>query len=618
MDSKSYKYCVDTVAAGVRLDALDEIFREKMPGRRVDGYVSLLRISFMRCPIGTYNGEIYFFTGRIYEVIGEAGFGNLIYDVMERLHIPAGDYGRIEGIVKVCRRVVAVNELRLSVDKVVFSNCVYNVRSGETERFGPECVQFHELPYAYEKGAKGHIWDEFLRQVLPNDSYRSILQEFVGSLFIPRSEAKMETLMILKGSGSNGKSVVFDTLVGVLGRDNVSNFGLDEICGTSTERKRNIASMNGKRLNYASETRRFVIDGVSGTLKALISGEPVTARAMYGINFTAYDIPQIMINTNQMPEIKDWSYGMRRRMCILPFNVEIPKWRQNKSLSADLRAEYPYIFNWIMEGRRKFIANKYKLDDNTIMDDLMDEFFSETNSVLMYANSEGWRKSPAAIIDQPPVWMRLKDFYSGYCRWCLANDEYRETRRAASKILEDAGFKRRRSGSRVFIAFYGEKAEAYLKSLLERKNRQHEVLAGKLRDMHVNVTKVKDMIEDVQKETGWKRIIVGFRDLAEFIDLPVNVPNEVTKGSLEGYYEMYKGLYFFNADEIARFWIPQYEKRLRSKELRRIVKEQTRITADEALNRGGQIDLNSLSMNEILKHFDNENGEENGEDGEED
>ena len=69
---------------------------------------------------------------------------------------------------------------------------------------------------------------------------------------------------------------------------------------------------------------------------------------------------------------------MRRRICIIPFEVEIPgKARQKKELSRDLEAEYPAIFNWILEGRDRFIANGYKLTDSKELENVMDEYQSE-------------------------------------------------------------------------------------------------------------------------------------------------------------------------------------------------------------------------------------------------
>ena len=39
--------------------------------------------------------------------------------------------------------------------------------------------------------------------------------------------------------------------------------------------------------------------------------------------------------------------------------------------SRDLEAEYPAIFNWILEGRDRFIANGYKLTDSKELENVM-------------------------------------------------------------------------------------------------------------------------------------------------------------------------------------------------------------------------------------------------------
>lgn len=219
--------------------------------------------------------------------------------------------------------------------------------------------------------------------MLPDEGWQHVFQEFLGSIFIDRRTAKIETMLVLRGSGSNGKSVVFETIMGILGRDNVSNFGIGALI-TGTERKKNIAYINGKRLNYCSEIQALEIGRDSDVLKSLISGEPTEARPMYGDNFTAYDIPLLMANANQMPYLKDWSYGMKRRICILPFEIEIPIARQRKSLARDLEREYSAIFNWILEGRDRFISNGYKLSENKKLDKVMDEYQAESSTVMKF------------------------------------------------------------------------------------------------------------------------------------------------------------------------------------------------------------------------------------------
>ena len=276
-------------------DKLSEALSSERVNVRIDAVTMLLRDALTESSMGMYGGVLYYFGGKVYLPLSSDEFSNVIYDVMREVGLPVGDYGRVEMMVKVCRRAVSVKRLELSSDKMVFRNCVYDVQHNECCGFSRDCVQFYCADYDYDKTVKGFLWKHFLNQVLPNKVHQRILQEFVGSLFVDRRKVKIETLLVLKGSGSNGKSVVFDTLRGLLGHENVSTFSLDELIGGGLEKKRNLATMNGKRLNYASESGQFVIDGNSGILKAIISGEPVEARAMYGENFTACDLPLIII-----------------------------------------------------------------------------------------------------------------------------------------------------------------------------------------------------------------------------------------------------------------------------------------------------------------------------------
>lgn len=58
--------------------------------------------------------------------------------------------------------------------------------------------------------------------------------------------------------------------------------------------KQNIASINGKRLNYCSEMQTKEFGANADALKALISGEPFEVRLVYINNFTARNIPLLM------------------------------------------------------------------------------------------------------------------------------------------------------------------------------------------------------------------------------------------------------------------------------------------------------------------------------------
>ena len=315
-------------------------------------------------------------------------------------------------------------------------------------------ISARESLYDYKPEEHVFLWRMFLDEVLPDKNMQKVLQEFLGSIFVDRRVAKMETMLVLRGSGSNGKSVVFETIMGILGRENVSNFGIGALI-TGNERKKNIAFINGKRLNYCSEIQALEFGKDSDTLKSLISGEPTEARPIYGDNFTAYNIPLLMANANQMPYLKDWSYGMRRRICIIPFEVEIPKARQKKELSRDLEAEYPAIFNWILEGRDRFIANGYKLTDSKELENVMDEYQSESSTVMKFMYQMNYLCRYEEIADIEPKWMSSAILYRKYCKWCRDNNAKEENVTVFGRILSEAGYRKKRTPNGQVYGLYG-------------------------------------------------------------------------------------------------------------------------------------------------------------------
>lgn len=531
---------------------LREVLAISKPSERMDALHDMMRDSISASTLGVYNGEMYYYDGEIYRVLPQDAFGDVIYDVFKRIGVPYGDYCRLEACIRVCRRKVYTKELRTSKSVVAFRNCIVDTDTMETHPHGREFVVFHRLGYDYDPEAKPTMWGIFLDQVLPNRIYQHVLQEFLGSLYVSRRDAKMETLMILHGNGGNGKSVVFDTVIGVLGKDDVSNFGLDELVGAGQERKRNMASINGKRLNYCSETRSMKIDAESGTLKALISGESTAARAMYRDNVVVDDLPQIMINANRLPEIKDWSAGMRRRLCIIPFVVDIPPSRQNRNLSAILRDEYSGIFNWIMEGRRRFVAQGYSLTESESIKGLIADYEVENNVVVKFMRHNGYLVEFDCVEDVNPCWIRATALYREFLRWAEVNFEVPVYINRFGLKLKEAGYKCRRSSHGKEYAVYGRKAVL----MLQRTNEKAKI-SGR-RAAFFAVAKLSPRITEEQRsqyaaDMGCGDVLCGLNELAQYFNVSEPSARSVfTQGRLEGAYRIYGKDKVFNLDAIDR------------------------------------------------------------------
>ena len=91
--------------------------------------------------------------------------------------------------------------------------------------------------------------------------------------------AKVELCLILIGSGSNGKSVIFNTAMGIYGRDRISGIDYDELTSPGDEGMRARRLLRDALFNWSSDSdSRTFGRKRTGVFKRIVSGEPVTDR----------------------------------------------------------------------------------------------------------------------------------------------------------------------------------------------------------------------------------------------------------------------------------------------------------------------------------------------------
>ena len=457
-------------------DKLKEALEGKRPADRIGMFQDLLIDAIKASTLCCFNGRPYYYGGRIYEQLGREGwdaFYSLVKAVADKCQMQPGDKTKLESVCKVCRREVSLKELKVDNHIIVLQNGVLDVEKGTFHKFSSRFHQVTQMSFDYNPDEVPFLWkDIFLDRVLPDEGYQKVLQEFMGAIFIDRDKAKIEKMLILKGAGSNGKSVVFETLKGLLGEENIKTIPLSELIGGS-ERKQNIASINGKRLNYCSEIQTQEFGKNVDALKALISGEPFEVRLVYINNFTARNIPLLMANANRMPYIKDWSHGLSRRIIILPFDVVLEEHEQNKQLSAELRKEYPAILNWILAGRQRLIANDYQFSVSQKLVDTVEEYQSESSTVLAFMKAKDYHRALLEIRKEPR-WLEARQLFYAYVKWCAENEITPESQKKFSMVLAEAGFGKRRTSEGVSYAVYVT-SERPIKEEFKPKNEIGEV-----------------------------------------------------------------------------------------------------------------------------------------------
>ncbi len=211
----------------------------------------------------------------------------------------------------------------------------------------------HQLPFEYDPEATAPQWQKFLDEVLPDKDKQKVFAEYLGYIFIKPSVLKLEKMLILYGTGANGKSVCFEVLNALLGNENVSNYSLQSLTDVNGYYRAKIAN---KLVNYASEINGKLETDV---FKQMASGEPIEARLPYGNPMILKEYAKLIFNCNELPKDVEHTTAYFRRFLIIGFDVTIPEDKQDKQLPQKIiQNELSGVFNWILQGLDRILEQK--------------------------------------------------------------------------------------------------------------------------------------------------------------------------------------------------------------------------------------------------------------------
>ncbi len=171
------------------------------------------------------------------------------------------------------------------------------------------------LPVLYDPEAHAPRFEQFLSEVFEgafdkSDRILAIL-EFMGLSLTTTTE--FEKALLLVGSGGNGKSVLLKVLENMVGEKNRAAVQMKQL-----ENRFQRAHLDGKLANVMSELSEGG-EIPDAEIKAIISGETITAEHKLRPPFEFLPICKLWIATNHMPNVRDLSDGLFRRFLILSF-----------------------------------------------------------------------------------------------------------------------------------------------------------------------------------------------------------------------------------------------------------------------------------------------------------
>jgi putative DNA primase/helicase len=241
------------------------------------------------------------------------------------------------------------------------------------------------------------------------------------------------------GTGANGKSTFTNTIAGIFG-DYATVADMGTFIAVSTERHpTDVAKLHGYRLVIAPETekgRRWDETKV----KSMTGGDKMTARFMRCDFFDFVPQFKLWIVGNHKPRLDNVDEAMRRRMLLVPFTVQIPPEERDTDLPQKLKAEWPAILRWTVDGCLEW--QRIGLAPPKIVTEATDQYFDDQDIIKQWLED---RIEDGGMYAFTPT----HDLYTSWKAWCDERGMKPGIARALSDTLVDKGYIRKKGSGGV-------------------------------------------------------------------------------------------------------------------------------------------------------------------------
>jgi putative DNA primase/helicase len=248
-------------------------------------------------------------------------------------------------------------------------------------------------------------------------------------------------LVFIYGPGGNGKSVFLNTVGGVLG-DYHTAAAMETFTESHHDRHpTDLAMLRGARLVTCAETSEGRA-WAETRIKQLTGGDPVTARYMRRDFFTYQPTFQLLIVGNHKPKLRNVTEAMRRRLAMVPF-VHAPA-KPDHGLEEKLRAEWPGIMRWMIEGCLEWQKEGNKIRRPEVVVEMTKEYFNEQDLLGQWID-ERLERAPGSKLSSTKA-------YDSFCAFAARSGERNpEDIKWFHEQMEQHNFVRGKShGNRVY------------------------------------------------------------------------------------------------------------------------------------------------------------------------
>lgn len=296
-------------------------------------------------------GVLYYFDGRCWIPNAEPYLQVMVAKLL-------GEENRKTHYVNIKHHLLSITKEAIAFSKkIAVENGLLDPETGELTQPTPKEMTCYSIPVKYDPhAAKLDNWLEFLKQVAILEDI-PLLQEWFGYCLLP--DYRFHKALWIHGEGRNGKGVFDRTIQGILGKNNVSTVGLEEMDG---EHRFVLCQLNGRLYNSCSEPTTNRVFKTEIFQK--ITGADTIKAELKGSNDRIEFVNQakITIIGNRFPRIDNPTTAFKDRMMFVKF----PNFFSDQDRIVNLEniwlsdpEQRSSILNWALEGLHRLLSQGY-------------------------------------------------------------------------------------------------------------------------------------------------------------------------------------------------------------------------------------------------------------------
>ena len=293
---------------------------------------------------------------------------------------------------------------------------------------------------AVSPGGDCPLWKSFIERITNSDpELARYLQRAMG--YSLTGVTREEALFFCYGTGANGKSVLLRTVADIVGSYH-KEAAVETFTASKQERHpTELAGLRGARIVTCVETEQGR-HWAEAKIKAVTSGEKIPARFMRQDFFEYTPQFKLIIAGNHKPGLRSVNEAIRRRFHLIPFAVTIPPEERDQQLSEKLKAEWPGILAWMIEGCLAW--QRDGLSPPAAVREATDAYLTDEDAIGNWIGD--------ACERDPQAWESSTELFSSWKLWAEGTGETVGSQKGFIQALKSRGLiPHRREGARGLL-----------------------------------------------------------------------------------------------------------------------------------------------------------------------